>query len=110
MADRGPEVRSLKRCPHCNGAIPEPRPSQRDDALPALHEWRQTLRSRGHRIHPGDLVDADGAALILNRARATLANMRCRGVGPRWVRAGIPGARIGYRLGDLYDWAAGHHE
>jgi hypothetical protein len=40
-------------------------------------------------------------ALYLRRTVGTLANWRCRGMGPRYVKAGT---RVGYRWSDVEAW------
>jgi len=47
-------------------------------------------------------VDAHAAARILGLDTVTLQQMRARGAGPRWFRAGTRAVR--YRLGDVLEW------
>ena len=50
------------------------------------------------------LLDPNEAARSLNLSPGTLANWRCRGIGPRFIRVGIGKARIKYRREDLASW------
>jgi hypothetical protein len=50
-----------------------------------------------HRMSPAD------AAKFLGYSSQTLANWRCDGKGPKWMRKG---GRIFYVLEDLQDWIA----
>ena len=54
------------------------------------------------RISPDGRLDSESAAAYLDLSAKTLANYRCRGVGPRFLKRG----RIFYRRSDLDAWLA----
>ncbi len=69
-----------------------------------------TLAGRGplhQKITPafGVLLPASDAAALLHLRPQTLATMRVRGSGPKFVKFG---GRILYRLEDLETWVASH--
>jgi hypothetical protein len=47
------------------------------------------------------LLDTQKAASYLNTTVATLANWRCKGIGPRYLKVG---AKVLYRLSDIDRW------
>ena len=49
-------------------------------------------------------VDSSTAARMIGVAPGTLNNWRTRGLGPTYVRHGLPGSRILYRVSDLQAW------
>lgn len=51
-------------------------------------------------IYPDGRLDAKNAALYLGLSESTLANMRCKGIGPSYIRRG----RIFYYLEALDYW------
>lgn len=53
---------------------------------------------------PKDLMNVEEAAAFLRHSKLTLNRWRSSGTGPRFIRAGEPGARILYRLADLQSW------
>ena len=53
-------------------------------------------------ISPDGRLDAESAAAYLSLSAKTLANYRCRGIGPRFIKRG----RIFYRRSDLDAWLA----
>jgi hypothetical protein len=51
-------------------------------------------------ISASGLMSAKNAAIYLGRSEGALANMRCRGEGPRYIKRG----RVYYRKADLDSW------
>ena len=51
--------------------------------------------------YPDGLVPPDEAAPIVRLSPKTMASMRSRGEGPRWIKSG---SRVYYPLKELADW------
>ena len=65
--------------------------------------------SQPHDLNSDSLTPQEAARLI-GVAAKTLANWRCQGFGPPFVKFGDPGGRGGvrYRRGDLLGWLREH--
>lgn len=55
------------------------------------------------RATPDGRLSADSAATYLGINRATLANYRCKGIGPKFSKLG---RLVFYKLSDLDEWLA----
>lgn len=62
----------------------------------------EQVRGTTIRISPDGRMDTESAAAYLDLSAKTLANYRCRGIGPRLIKRG----RIFYRRADLDAWLA----
>lgn len=53
-------------------------------------------------IRPGELLSVPEVSAMLGLSPITLANWRCTGQGPRWVKLGLRAVR--YRRADVLDF------
>ena len=63
-------------------------------------EFNPQLTGVTVRLYPDGRMDAESAATYVGLRAKTLANLRCRGLGPRFVKRG----RIFYFKRDLDEW------
>lgn len=54
------------------------------------------------------LIDSKEAAFVLGISSRTLANWRCKGRGPAYIRLGKKRSPVMYRLSDVQDWIVEH--
>ena len=50
------------------------------------------------------LIDSKEAAFVLGISSRTLANWRCKGRGPAYIRLGKKRSPVMYRVSDVQDW------
>ena len=54
------------------------------------------------------LIDSKEAAFVLGISSRTLANRRCKGRGPAYIRLGKKRSPVMYRVSDVQDWIVEH--
>ena len=54
------------------------------------------------------LIDSQETAFMLGISSRTLANWRCKGRGPAYIRLGKKRSPVMYRLSDVQDWIVEH--
>lgn len=54
------------------------------------------------------LIDSKEAAFVLGISSRTLANWRCKGRGPAYIRLGKKRSPVMYRVSDVQDWIVEH--